>query len=97
MPVVYQWRQANNPEEIARQAADHLLAGRPVILPTEAGPMIALRSGGRPPTGSTVSPPRSTSTRSTSAVAPRRTSALKVCGGCGGLSQAGWCPGPAPR
>jgi protein-tyrosine phosphatase len=57
MPVVYQWRQANNPEEIARQAADHLLAGRPVILPTEAGPMIALRSGGRPPTGSTVSPP----------------------------------------
>ncbi|WP_020470023.1 low molecular weight protein arginine phosphatase [Zavarzinella formosa] len=45
MPVVHHWRQANNPEEIARLAAEYLMAGRMVVLPTEAGPMIAVRAG----------------------------------------------------
>lgn len=55
MPVIHQWRQANNPEEIARQAAAFLAEGMRVVLPTEAGPMIAVKPGSTPPPSTLVS------------------------------------------
>lgn len=55
MPVIHQWRQANNPEEIARQAAEHLAGGHWVMLPTEAGPVIAAKTGVNPPPSTLVS------------------------------------------